>query len=387
MDTNNRGGFPGFVRLISNEPNGAVLVYPEYSGNRLYQTLGNLRTNPRAGYVIPDFNTGDCLYISGTTEVLFGKDAEDLLPRSNVVVKVTVLAARFVEKSLAFRGIEGEPSPYNPPIRFLRSEKEPPTANTLTDQSNMATLIRNERLTPSVNRFRFRLSRPEKVIAGQYAVFSFKDDLNMGYSHMRDDDPTSINDDYIRTFTVSSGSGKGLPDDEFEITARKHGNVTSYLGRSNDRSGLEVPMLGFGGSFRIEDQPGKGIIPFVAGGIGITPVLAQLDELELSRFRLFWTIAIEDIRLVQDTFERFPDLAKATTLFITKVSDSSNLDDVKTLEKVESSGASVHRRRLTQADLDVTSAETWYLCSGTNLKTSVLNWLTGKKVIYEDFSY
>lgn len=387
MDTNNRGGFPGFLRLLSNEPSGAVLVYPEYSGNRLYQTLGNLRKNPRAGYVIPDFKTGDCLYVSGTTEVLFGKDAEDLLPRSNLVVKVTVLAARFVEKSLAFRGIEGEPSPYNPPIRFLRSEKEPPTANLSTGETNTATLIKKESLSPSISRFRFRLSRPEKINAGQYAVFSFRDELDIGYSHMRDDDPTSINDDYIRTFTVSSGSGKDLPGNEFEITARKHGNVTTHLFRSHERSGLEVPMLGFGGSFRIEDQPGTGIIPFVAGGIGITPVLAQLAQLDLSRFRLFWTIAIDDIGLVQDTFERFPGSAKVTNLFITQVSTNSSPMDIKTLEKIESSDATVHRRRLAQADLDVAAAETWYLCSGTGVKTAVLNWLTGKKVIYEDFSY
>ena len=46
MGTNHRGGSPGFVRVASNKPGpgGCTLVYPEFSGNRLYQTLGNLYT-------------------------------------------------------------------------------------------------------------------------------------------------------------------------------------------------------------------------------------------------------------------------------------------------------------------------------------------------------
>ena len=136
------------------------------------------------------------------------------------------------------------------------------------------------------------------------------------------------------------------------------------------------------------DQPGQDDIPFVAGGIGITPVLAQLNELDLSRFQLYWTIAINDIGLVQDTFKRFPGLPKATHLFITGVSESSNPEYIQALEKIESSGGQcVRRRRLSQVDLNNTNAETWYLCCGTVLKTVILNWLAGKKVIYEDFGY
>lgn len=67
--------------------------------------------------------------------------------------------------------------------------------------------MKKDVLTPSIARFRFKISDPKRIgkrRPGQYAVFSFKEDLDMGYSHMRDDDPTSLNDDYIRTFTVSS---------------------------------------------------------------------------------------------------------------------------------------------------------------------------------------
>lgn len=113
MDTNHRGGPPGFLRVESNEESGAVLCWPEYSGNRLYQTLGNLMINPLAGICVPDFETGDMLYLTGKTEILVGKDAAAILPRSNLAVKLTVTAARFVTQTLPFRGRAGERSPYS----------------------------------------------------------------------------------------------------------------------------------------------------------------------------------------------------------------------------------------------------------------------------------
>jgi len=124
MDTNHRGGPQGFVRILSNNEHGVTIVYPEYSGNRLYQTLGNLRTTPKAGLVFPDFDTGDVFYITGTTEILAGKDATDLIAHTNLAVKIRVDAARFVSDGLGFRGQEGERSPYNPPVRFLSSENQ-----------------------------------------------------------------------------------------------------------------------------------------------------------------------------------------------------------------------------------------------------------------------
>lgn len=60
MDTNIRGGPPGFVRVQSNESSGAVLVYPEYSGNRLYQTLGNLQNHTTGWLCCAGFREREC---------------------------------------------------------------------------------------------------------------------------------------------------------------------------------------------------------------------------------------------------------------------------------------------------------------------------------------
>ncbi|PGH17377.1 hypothetical protein AJ80_04832 [Polytolypa hystricis UAMH7299] len=402
MDTNIRGGSAGFVRLVSNEPNGAVIAYPEYSGNRLYQTLGNMQTTPLAGYVFPDFDTGNVLYLTGQTEVLVGDDAAALLPRSNLVIRVRVSAARYVEQGLSFRGISKEASPYNPPVRYLGTERNIPTAQgPVRTSSTTATLIKKDVITPYINRFRFKISDPAifgRSTPGQYAILSFKDELDMGYSHMRDDDPLSINDDYIRTFTISSHPSGPLPNNEFEITVRKVGTATSHLFWSSERSWLELSLLGFGGEFNIkpddddddDDDGGQhGITPFIAGGIGITPLLAQLPDIDIPRLRLFWSIRVQDIGFVHDVFQKFPKLPKSTTLFLTGSEDSRlfSPEEQNTMDAIISSGSSVHRRRMQAGDLDVDAAEVWYLCASRALKAMVLNWLVGKKVIYEDFSY
>lgn len=199
MGTNHRGGSRGFVRVAKNDAFGTVLVYPEFSGNRLYQTLGNLYTSPRAGLIFPDFDSGDALYLTATTEIVLGKDALALLPRSNLVVNLHVSAARFVKTSLSFRGNKLEPSPYNPSVRYLPAEEALPDAQTRNNKVIHAKILAKDRLTPTIARFRFSISDPEasgRWTPGQYVALAFEDQLSVGYSHMRDDDPQSLNDDY-----------------------------------------------------------------------------------------------------------------------------------------------------------------------------------------------
>lgn len=383
MDTNHRGGPPGFVRILSNNEDGLTLVYPEYSGNRLYQTLGNLNTTPQAGLVFPDFTSGDVLYVTGRTEVLAGKAATDLIAHTNLAVKIKVDDARFVTNALAFRGHEGAFSPYNPPVRFLSSESK----HGISGNKNqiMAKLIDKKIITPTIGRFRFHIADPAKASQwkpGQYVALSFQDELDIGYSHMRDDDPKSLNDDFLRTFTVSSRQGALDDHDQFEITVRKVGPVTDHLFRTNVRAGLEIPLQGFGGEFFIRQGEGERV-SFIAGGVGITPLLAQAQDLDLERLQLYWTVRGDDVPLVDDTFERIPGLAKSTKLFITGKFKEKSAE----WKKLEASGAEIQTRRITKEDTSSFSASKWYLCTGTSFRNTLLGWLEGKTVLYEDFNY
>ncbi|KAI9762451.1 MAG: hypothetical protein M4579_000427 [Chaenotheca gracillima] len=414
MDTNHRGGPPGFTRVLSNTlQEGTVLVYPEYSGNRLYQTLGNLQTTPLAGLVFPDFESGDVLYVTGTTQIFVGADAAQLLPHTNIAVKVRLTDARLVENGLPFRGKPGELSPYNPTVRYLRTEKASLDGNQANgDDELKATLISNEPITPTISRYRFRLHDTKRALptwkAGQYAAFSFEEELSMGYSHMRDDDPKSLNDDFIRTFTVSSpppaasASMGTIEPDEFEITIRKVGIATNFLARQRPQAGLELPLRGFGGEFFFSHSPGE-MLPVVAGGIGITPLLAQISSLDLSRLQLFWAVRAEDIRLVTDVLGRYPALGSSTSLFVTGDRESGGkVWTPELIEKLASQVVVLRERRMEKEDLLPPStpsdaeqhqhylAEKWYVCASTELRKSVTEWLREHErinVVYEDFSY
>ncbi|MCJ1262212.1 hypothetical protein MMC22_002082 [Lobaria immixta] len=391
MGTNHRGGPPGFVRVLNNDSSSTSLIFPEYSGNRLYQTLGNLQVYPKAGLVVPDFDTQGVLYLTGTTEIIVGKAAAALLPRSNLVVQINVTAARFVQQGLAFRGLPRELSPYNPSVRFLPSEHASLDVRTAYDATVYAKLLEKDLISPSIARFRFSVSDVKaagKYNPGQYVALGFEDELGMGYSHMRDDDPKSLNDDYVRTFTVSSSRGNDLPDDQFEITVRNVGVVTDFLFRQQVRAGLEVPLKGFGGSFALPITTGE-IVPFVAGGIGITPLLAQAADLKLDLLRLFWVVNVRDINLVIDTFQRHPSLAHFTRIFLSGINESTSKETKEELQKVEHFGAHLVIRRILSSDITVARdlSPTWYLCTGTALRKSLLEWLSRKKVVYEDFNY
>ncbi|KAF2128863.1 oxidoreductase-like protein [Dothidotthia symphoricarpi CBS 119687] len=268
MDTNHRGGLPGFVRIISSNQ----IIFPEYSGNRFYQSLGNLLANDRIGLTFPNYETGEVLYTTGTATILVGTDAARLLPGSNLAVQIRLEETIFVKRGLPFRGERKLRSPYNPLVRTLASEGNMKSfLSPSTIQS--ARLVKKVPLTPSIARFTFAVSGGVTYLPGQWVALDFKSELDIGYSHMRNDDPRSLNDDFVRTFTISStpiGNER-----EFEITVRKVGPVTDHLFRQNERSGFEVPMLGVGGDFTVV-QTGDGITPFLAGGVGITPLLGQL---------------------------------------------------------------------------------------------------------------
>jgi predicted pyridoxine 5'-phosphate oxidase superfamily flavin-nucleotide-binding protein len=59
-DASHRGGHPGFVRVVGDR-----LIWPEYKGNMMFNTLGNVAKYPRAGLIFPDFASGKTLQLTG----------------------------------------------------------------------------------------------------------------------------------------------------------------------------------------------------------------------------------------------------------------------------------------------------------------------------------
>lgn len=94
-DVSHRGGKPGFVRVRPDARGDAsVLVLPDFTGNFLFNTLGNLALHPRAGLLFVDFASGDLVQLTGRAEVIW--DGEELagFEGAQRLVRITVEEGR-----------------------------------------------------------------------------------------------------------------------------------------------------------------------------------------------------------------------------------------------------------------------------------------------------
>ena len=66
-DVSHRGGLPGFVKVI--DPH--TIRWPEFPGNSMFNTLGNLLHDPNAGVVIPDFIRNRVVQVTGQAVALW----------------------------------------------------------------------------------------------------------------------------------------------------------------------------------------------------------------------------------------------------------------------------------------------------------------------------
>ncbi|MEV7541492.1 pyridoxamine 5'-phosphate oxidase family protein [Streptomyces sp. NPDC089915] len=69
-DASHRGGMPGFVEVLSP----TELRWPDYPGNAMFLTLGNLALDERAGLLFPDWEGGGVLQLSGRARTEFAAD-------------------------------------------------------------------------------------------------------------------------------------------------------------------------------------------------------------------------------------------------------------------------------------------------------------------------
>jgi hypothetical protein len=67
LDVSHRGGAPGFVAPSAE----GSLFIPDYPGNSMFNTFGNLLRDPRASLLFPDFEGGDVLRLIGRARIDF----------------------------------------------------------------------------------------------------------------------------------------------------------------------------------------------------------------------------------------------------------------------------------------------------------------------------
>ncbi|CAF3820028.1 unnamed protein product [Adineta steineri] len=384
LGINHRGGYSGFVRTY--EENGyTYIVIPDYSGNRFYQSLGNIETDRVAGVVFPCFTSGDMLHVTGIAENIYDDEAECIMPRITLLTRIKLTGYVWIKEGLNLKLIGPEQySPYNPPIRYLAIELEK-MGKPSTVSTRNAKLIEIKKLTKLISRFTFELDEKVSFKPGGYVILDFAHLIPQTYQHMNNNNPQSLNDDYIRTWTISSSPPFNLNTNTFDATNQisctiKHlpkGTISSLLhSQSNDeKSPLSCKFLGVGGEFTCFDntnQPPQKLL-FIAAGIGITPLLAMFEALSRTKQKTDIVVLFsgrgDEIDLLKD-FISSP-LVSNISMF-----DSTGVNTSKSLQ--------VFNRRIQYDDLlnvaDLMNRQV-YLCGPTQFMIDITSWLnqTGLK--------
>lgn len=102
VDVSHRGGNPGFVR-VTEENGRTVLTAPDFRGNFLFNTLGNIAANPRAGLLFIDYNEGHLLQVTGAAEIVFDGPELDAFAGAQRLLRVTIASSRWFEAALPLR--------------------------------------------------------------------------------------------------------------------------------------------------------------------------------------------------------------------------------------------------------------------------------------------
>jgi uncharacterized protein len=110
-DCSFKGGPPGFARVVRSD----LLVWPDYDGNGMFKSLGNLRLNPFVGLLFIRMGAAPKrLRVNGRAEILLEDPLMQEFVGAQALVRVTPIdifpnCPRYIP-DLA----EGRPSPYVP---------------------------------------------------------------------------------------------------------------------------------------------------------------------------------------------------------------------------------------------------------------------------------
>jgi len=290
-DCSHRGGFPGFIKVIDDQQ----IVFPDYSGNGLFMTLGNLVSNPNAGLLIINFTTGSALQITGTATVIFAEER-------SVKISIKSIVEHACYSPFLFEFIDY--SPYCPAL----------TTNDEVMEGDELQCVQVIDETHNVKTFVFQTKFPITYQAGMYASFNIKIDKQK----------------LVRTWTISSSTSPNT----FSITVKKNENGTAstflhqYVRAGTDLQNC-VRLNAIGGDFTLNvvQNPSSKML-MIAGGIGITPLFAMMQTAQPELLTLVYCVPTEkDIVFA----EKLLQLGKSKTHILLSRQDTTTVSQTSTV--------------------------------------------------------
>ena len=110
-DCSFKGGPPGFARVIAPD----LLVWPDYDGNGMFKSLGNIAINPSVGLLFISMGERPKrLRVNGTAQIVLDDPLMPDFPGAQAIIRVTPIdifpnCPRYIPNNT-----ETKPSPYTP---------------------------------------------------------------------------------------------------------------------------------------------------------------------------------------------------------------------------------------------------------------------------------
>ncbi|UYG04883.1 pyridoxamine 5'-phosphate oxidase family protein [Halomonas sp. LR3S48] len=258
VDISHRGGKPGFLHLNTD----GSLSFPDFPGNRFFNTLGNIEQDPRVSLFIPDFVTGEALVLQGRGRVDWDPRRASLVEGAERIVDVVPEQVWHVENALPARG------------RLI--ERSPTLAQTGTWSKEAAgNAYRRLRIADKV--------RESDVITSLYLEPLATDDLplkpytagqflTVRLARAGHGGQATL----TRSYSLSGAWHERASRYRISVKREAHGTVSRLL-HDEYAVGDVLEVLPPAGDFVLRERPNA--IVLVSSGVGITPMIAMLEAM------------------------------------------------------------------------------------------------------------
>ena len=258
-DISHRGGKPGFVRVEDDRS----FVFPDFSGNNHFNTVGNILLNPKAGYLFVDFETRDLVYMTGAADIVWEGEEVRAFAGAERLIRFRAEEVIRVEGSLPLRFDFGE---YSPMLEHTGSWAQ--TAETIAAEQERNVYVPYEifDVRPESEAITsFYLRRADGKAPASYEPGQF---LPIRLTIPGEDAPA------MRTYTISDAPN----GEHYRLSIKREGGtalVSNFL-HDHAKPGFRLEAMAPRGKF-VPDQSSHRPVVLLSAGVGITPMIAMTN--------------------------------------------------------------------------------------------------------------
>lgn len=252
IDASHRGGRPGFLGINDD----GSLSFPDFSGNRFFNTLGNIESDGRVSLFVPDFETGDAVLLTGRAAIDWNSDRVESFEGAERIVDVAPEEIWHVTSALPVAASAPEPWPG---LDSTGTWDEARLAALKTNGYRRFQIASRRKESDSITSFYLTPADGgpiEPHVAGQFLPIRIR----------------KHNDAILRSYTISQGPNG--QDYRLSIKREPQGLASRILHDELDNGDI-IEVGSPSGNFVLDE--GTQPIVMLSGGVGITPMMAMLD--------------------------------------------------------------------------------------------------------------